>query len=43
MNSHGELSGDVRAEIKGWFLRLSGLVQGWLNIGALPPGSNSSR
>jgi len=38
-----EVAGDVRAEIKGWFLRLGGLVQGWLNIGTLPPGSNSSR
>ncbi|MGO8928473.1 MAG: hypothetical protein ACLQU3_16515 [Limisphaerales bacterium] len=38
-----EVSGDVRAEIKGWFLRLSGLVQGWRNIGAPPPGSNCSR
>jgi hypothetical protein len=43
MGKAPEVSRDVRAEIKGWFLRLSGLVQGWLNIGALPPGSNSSR
>jgi hypothetical protein len=43
MGKAPEVSGDVRAEIKGWFLRLGGLVQGWLNIGALPPGSNSSR
>jgi hypothetical protein len=43
MGKAPEVSGDVRAEIKGWFLRLGGLVQGWFNLGALPPSSNGSR